>query len=165
QRVPGERQNSQRVKPRTNIIHNHPETALQAFEAANWEGLRNIKQAKEAKSENNVECRKAISTGSHSERDHLTNDFIDHNALSIVSPQMLDARRSPDTDDEEKNYSMRIISASARAIQQEINEDAYNRACRAGRFRRESCAAGRGNSDRDPGGCAERLTLRLHDPH
>ena len=77
----------------------------------NWKGLHNIKQAKEAKSQYNVECRKAISTGGHSERDHLTNDFIDHNALSIVSPYMLDARRGPDADDEEKNYSMRIISA------------------------------------------------------
>src|SRR5215469_544056 len=110
QQVPNQRQHSKAVKSRADVVQNHSETAFESLQMPDWKGLHNIKQAKEAESQNNVECRKAISTGGHSERDHLTNDFIDHDALSIVSPQMLDARRRPDTDDEEKNYSMWVIS-------------------------------------------------------
>src|SRR5437867_5222467 len=124
-------------------------------------GFHDIEQSEEPESEGNVKCREWVSARGDPERDHLTNDFIDHNALSIVSPHMLDARRRPDADDEEKNYSMQIISACATALHQKINDHADGRAGRAGGLRCKTCAQGCSEGDRKPVRDADRLTLRL----
>src|SRR5205085_10339391 len=119
----------------------------------------------EPEPQGHIEYRKWVSARGDPERDHLTYDFIDHNALSIVSPQMLDARRRPDADDEEKNYSMQIISAGAAPLHQKIDDDADSRTGGARRFRHETRAQSRRDGDRKPVGDADRLSLRLHDFH
>src|SRR6187455_3226518 len=82
------------------------------------------------------------------ESNHLPDDFVDDNALRIMSPERLDALRCKNAREKKKKYSMREVCPHFRRIHQQIKENADSRPRGSGSFGEKAGSARGGDEDR-----------------
>ena len=78
---PQNHQNDQGINAGADVVSHYAHATLQSFEAANWKRLKYIEKPEESESGDYVESRKPEPAGRESERNHLTGNFVDDDAL------------------------------------------------------------------------------------